>query len=422
MSLISDLHARQILDSRGNPTVEVDCITEEGVVGRAAVPSGASTGTREALELRDGETNYYKGKSVDRAVVNVNDEIAVRLCDMSVFEQRECDMMMIDLDGTENKGNLGANAILACSMAIARAAAATLNMPLYRYLGGAMANRLPAPLMNVINGGAHADNNLDIQEFMIVPAGAPNFESAVRMGTEIYHTLKSILKKQGLSTAIGDEGGFAPNLKNHEEALQVLVQAIKDAGYEPGKDCFLALDVAASELYENGKYSFEGKQMSFTELNSWYEAMIAKYPIISIEDGMAEQDKDGWIYHTNSLGNKIQLVGDDVFVTNPEIFEEGIKAGIANAILIKLNQVGSVQETWDTIELARANGYNYIISHRSGETADSFISHLAVATGSGQIKTGAPARGERVEKYNELLRIEEELGPHAVYGMPKWRF
>lgn len=422
MSLISDLHARQILDSRGNPTVEVDCITEEGVVGRAAVPSGASTGTREALELRDGETSYYKGKSVDRAVVNVNDEIAVRLCDMSVFEQRECDMMMIDLDGTENKGNLGANAILACSMAIARAAAATLNMPLYRYLGGAMANRLPAPLMNVINGGAHADNNLDIQEFMIVPAGAPNFESAVRMGTEIYHTLKSILKKLGLSTAIGDEGGFAPNLKNHEEALHVLVQAIKDAGYEPGKDCFLALDVAASELYENGKYSFEGKQMSFTELNSWYEAMIAKYPIISIEDGMAEQDKDGWIYHTNSLGNKIQLVGDDVFVTNPEIFEEGIKAGIANAILIKLNQVGSVQETWDTIELARTNGYNYIISHRSGETADSFISHLAVATGSGQIKTGAPARGERVEKYNELLRIEEELGPHAVYGMPKWRF
>ncbi len=422
MSLISDLHARQILDSRGNPTVEVDCITEEGVVGRAAVPSGASTGTREALELRDGEADYYKGKSVDKAVTNVNDEIAVRLCDMSVFEQREADMMMIDLDGTENKGNLGANAILACSMAIARAAAATLNMPLYRYLGGTMANRLPAPLMNVINGGVHADNNLDIQEFMIVPAGAPNFESAMRMGTEIYHTLKSILKKQGLSTAIGDEGGFAPNLKNHEEALHVLVQAIKDAGYEPGKDCFLALDVAASELYENGKYSFEGKQMSFTDLNSWYEAMIAKYPIISIEDGMAEQDKDGWIYHTNSLGSKIQLIGDDVFVTNPEIFAEGIKAGIANAILIKLNQVGSVQETWDTIELARTNGYNYIISHRSGETADSFISHLAVATGSGQIKTGAPARGERVEKYNELLRIEEELGPHAVYGMPKWRF
>lgn len=420
--MISDLHARQILDSRGNPTVEVDCITEEGVVGRAAVPSGASTGTREALELRDGEADYFKGKSVDKAVTNVNDEIAVRLCDMSVFEQREADMMMIDLDGTENKGNLGANAILACSMAIARAASATLNMPLYRYLGGAMANRLPAPLMNVINGGAHADNNLDIQEFMIVPAGAQNFESAVRMGTEIYHTLKSILKKQGLSTAIGDEGGFAPNLKNHEEALQVLVQAIKDAGYVPGTDCFLALDVAASELYENGKYGFEGKKMSFTELNSWYEAMIAKYPIISIEDGMAEQDRDGWIYHTNSLGNKIQLVGDDVFVTNPEIFAEGIKAGIANAILIKLNQVGSVQETWDTIELARANGYNYIISHRSGETADSFISHLAVATGSGQIKTGAPARGERVEKYNELLRIEEELGPHAVYGMPKWRF
>jgi enolase len=422
MSLIDELKARQILDSRGNPTVEVDCITEDGIIGRAAVPSGASTGTREALEMRDGEKDYFMGKSVDKAVANVNDEISFQLCDTSVFEQREADMTMICLDNTENKSKLGANAILACSMAIARAAAASLDMPLYRYLGGAMANRLPAPLMNVINGGAHADNNLDIQEFMIVPAGAPDFSTAIRMGTEIYHTLKAILKKNGLSTAIGDEGGFAPNLKNHEEALQVLVQAIKNAGYEPGKDCFLALDVAASEFYENGKYTFEGKQITYAELNSWYEAMITKYPIISIEDGMAEQDKDGWVYHTKSLGNKIQLVGDDVFVTNPEIFAEGIKAGIANAILIKLNQVGSVQETWDTIELARINGYNYIISHRSGETADSFISHLAVATGSGQIKTGAPARGERVEKYNELLRIEEELGAHAVYGMPKWRF
>lgn len=422
MSFIQDLHARQIIDSRGNPTVEVDCITEDGIIGRAAVPSGASTGTREALELRDGEADFFKGKSVDRAVANVNEEIAPELMDMSIFEQREVDMAMICLDGTENKAKLGANAILACSMAIARAAAATIDIPLYRYLGGTMANRLPAPLMNVINGGAHADNNLDIQEFMIVPAGAPDFSSAVRMGTEIYHTLKGILKKKNLSTAIGDEGGFAPNLTNHEEALQVLVQAIKDAGYVPGKDCFLALDVAASELYEGGKYSFEGKKIAYTELNAWYEAMISKYPIISIEDGMAEQDKDGWIYHTKSLGDKIQLVGDDVFVTNPEIFAEGIKAGIANAILIKLNQVGSVQETWDTIELARANGYNYIISHRSGETADNFISHLAVATGSGQIKTGAPARGERVEKYNELLRIEEELGAYAVYGMPKWRF
>ena len=422
MSSIEDLRARQILDSRGNPTIEVDCITDEGIIGRAAVPSGASTGTREALELRDGEADYFKGKSVDKAIENVNDEISVALFDADVFDQRDADMTMICMDGTENKSKLGANAILGCSMAIARAAANTLDLPLYRYLGGAFANRLPAPMMNVINGGAHADNNLDIQEFMIVPAGAPDFSSAVRMGTEIYHTLKSILKKANLSTAIGDEGGFAPNLKNHEEALQVLVQAIKDAGYEPGKDCFLALDVAASEIYENGKYSFEGKQISFTELNAWYEAMISKYPIISIEDGMAEQDKDGWIYHTKSLGDKLQLVGDDVFVTNPEIFAEGIKAGIANAILIKLNQVGSVQETWDTIELARTNGYNYIISHRSGETADSFISHLAVASSSGQIKTGAPARGERVEKYNELLRIEEELGAHAVYGMAKWRY
>lgn len=422
MSFIENLHARQIIDSRGNPTIEVDCITEDGIIGRAAVPSGASTGTREALELRDGENDYFKGKSVDRAVTNVNEEIAPELMDMCVFDQREADLAMICLDGTENKSKLGANAILGCSMAIARAAAATLDTPLYRYLGGAMANRLPAPLMNVINGGAHADNNLDIQEFMIVPAGAPDFSSAVRMGVEVYHTLKGILKKKNLSTAVGDEGGFAPNLQNHEEALQVLVQAIKDAGYVPGKDCFLALDVAASELYEDGKYSFEGKKLSFTDLNAWYETMISKYPIISIEDGMAEQDKDGWIYHTKSLGDKIQLVGDDVFVTNPEIFAEGIKAGIANAILIKLNQVGSVQETWDTIELAKANGYNYIISHRSGETSDSFISHLAVATGSGQIKTGAPARAERVEKYNELLRIEEELGAHAVYGMPKWRF
>lgn len=326
---------------------------------------------------------------------------------------------MNELDGTDNKSDMGANAILAVSMAVARAGAATCDIPLYRYLGGAMANRLPVPFMNVINGGVHADNNLDFQEFMIAPSGSASFSEALRMGTEIYHTLKAILKKNGLSTAVGDEGGFAPNLKNHEEALKVLVQAITEAGYVSGKDCSIAMDAASSSIYKDGKYGFEGKKLSNAELNSWYLEMVSKYPIISIEDGMAEEDGEGWKIHTESLGGKIQLVGDDVFVTNPAIFAEGIKNGIANAILIKLNQVGSVKETWDTIELARRNGYGYMISHRSGETADSFIAHLAVASSSGQIKTGAPCRSERVEKYNELLRIEEELGQSAIYGLPE---
>lgn len=419
MNRIEDVYARQILDSRGNPTVEVDCETDDGILVRAAVPSGASTGIREALELRDQDPKNYKGKSVEKAVLNVNETISAELYDHDVLDQRGVDSLMNELDGTDNKSDMGANAILAVSMAVARAGAATCDIPLYRYLGGAMANRLPVPFMNVINGGVHADNNLDFQEFMIAPSGAASFSEALRMGTEIYHTLKAILKKNGLSTAVGDEGGFAPNLKNHEEALKVLVQAITEAGYISGKDCSIAMDAASSSIYKDGKYGFEGKKLSNAELNSWYLEMVSKYPIISIEDGMAEEDGEGWKIHTESLGGKIQLVGDDVFVTNPAIFAEGIKNGIANAILIKLNQVGSVKETWDTIELARRNGYGYMISHRSGETADSFIAHLAVASSSGQIKTGAPCRSERVEKYNELLRIEEELGQSAIYGLPE---
>lgn len=419
MNKIEDIYARQILDSRGNPTIEVDCTTDDGIMTRAGVPSGASTGIREALELRDGDKSNYKGKSVEKAVLNVNETLSSELFDHDVFDQRGIDSMMIELDNTPNKSNIGANAILAVSMSVARAGAATCGIPLYKYLGGALANRLPVPMMNVINGGVHADNSLDLQEFMIAPIGAKSFRDALRMGTEIYHTLKSILKKAGLETSVGDEGGFAPNLKSHEEALKVLVQAITDAGYKPGVDCCLALDAAASSIFENGKYKFEGKEISAEELNAWFVAMVEKYPIISIEDGMAEEDKKGWILHTKALGDKVQIVGDDVFVTNPAIFEQGIKDGIANAILIKLNQVGSVKETWDTIEMARRNGYGYMISHRSGETSDTFIAHLAVASGSGQIKTGAPCRSERVEKYNELLRIEEELGKSAVYGLQR---
>lgn len=419
MNRIEDLFARQILDSRGNPTVEVDCTTDDGIITRAAVPSGASTGIREALELRDGDPKNYKGKSVEKALLNVNENISSELFDHDIFDMRGIDQLMIDMDGTPNKSGLGANAILAVSMAVARAGAASAGIPLYRYLGGIMANRLPMPFMNVINGGVHADNNLDLQEFMIAPAGAKSFSHALKMGTEVYQTLKTILKKSGLSTAVGDEGGFAPDLKDHEEAFKVLVQAIEQAGYMPGVDCFLAMDAAASSIYKGGKYSFEGKQLTSAELNAWFEQMVAKYPIISIEDGMAEEDKEGWILHTKSLGGKTQIVGDDVFVTNPQIFLEGIKAGLANAILIKLNQVGSVKETWDTIEMAKRNGYGFMISHRSGETSDTFIAHLAVASSGGQIKTGAPCRSERVEKYNELLRIEEELGGSAIYGLPR---
>jgi len=417
MSTIEDIFARQIIDSRGNPTVEVDVRTTDGTIGRAAVPSGASTGIREALELRDGNPNFYMGKSVEQAVRHINETIGDELFDLNVYNQSAIDQLLIDLDGTKNKGKLGANAILAVSMAVARAGANSLNMPLYRYLGGTMANHLPVPMMNVINGGAHADNNLDLQEFMIFPSGAKSFSEGLRMGIEIYHTLKKLLKDKGLSTAVGDEGGFAPNLESHEEAFQLMMKAIKVAGYKPGDDRSLTINSASSEMWKDGKYQFEGNQISAYDLNGWYEKMVEKYPIVSIEDGMAEQDSDGWKLHTKSLGKKIQIVGDDVFVTNPEIFAKGIEDEIANSILIKLNQVGSVKETWETIQMAKKHSYKYIISHRSGETADSFISHLAVASASGQIKTGAPARIERVEKYNELLRIEEELGENATYGI-----
>ncbi len=415
MSRIEDIFARQIIDSRGNPTIEVDVRTDDDFFGRAAVPSGASTGIREALELRDGNPNFFLGKSVEQAINNINETINNELFDVNVLDQVEIDNIMLQLDGTDNKKKLGANAILAVSMAAARAAANSLDIPLYRYLGGPIARRLPVPMMNVINGGAHADNNLDLQEFMIFPSGASSFSEGLRMGIEIYHTLKKLLKEKGLSTAVGDEGGFAPNLKSHEEAFQLLINAIEKAGYKPGEDCNLTIDAASSEIWEDGKYKFEGDMVTSYDLNAWYEKMIAKYPIVSIEDGMAEQDHDGWKLHTKSLKDKIQIVGDDLFVTNPSIFAQGIKDGLANSILIKLNQVGSVKETWEAIRMAKDNGYSYVISHRSGETADSFISHLAVASESGQIKTGAPARTERVEKYNELLRIEEELGENAIY-------
>jgi len=415
MSNIETVFARQILDSRGNPTIEVDVTTDDGFFGRAAVPSGASTGSREALELRDGDATCYHGKSVLKALENVNETISEAIYDFDVFNQQAVDETMIALDGTPNKSKLGANAILATSMAVCRAAAMASNTPLFRYLGGSMASKMPVPLMNVINGGAHANNNLDVQEFMLVPDGVNSFSEALKMGVEIYQTLKKILTKMGLSTAVGDEGGFAPNLQNNKEALKILVQAISDAGYTPGKHCSLAMDVAASELLDGDFYSFDGKKIPSKELNMWYKSMIGMYPLVSIEDGMAEQDREGWIQHTEQL-NEIQLIGDDVFVTNPNIFAEGIKSKIANAILIKLNQVGTVTETWKTINMAKDAGYKFIISHRSGETADSFISHLAVASGSGQIKTGAPARGERVEKYNELLRIGETLGNRSCYG------
>ncbi len=417
MSTIENVTARQIIDSRGNPTIEADIVTSDGIIGRAAVPSGASTGMREALELRDCNPKYYMGKSVETAINTINDKIANSLFDFNVFDQAGVDSLLLKLDGTKNKSKLGANAILAVSLAVARAGANSLNMPLYRYLGGAMANHLPVPMMNVINGGAHASNNLDLQEFMIFPSGADTFSEGLRMGIEIYHTLKKILNEKGLSTAVGDEGGFAPDLESHEEAFQLLMNAIKKAGYKPGEDCELTIDAASSEIYEDGKYSFEGKQITSYDLNAWYEKMIDKYPIVSIEDGMAEQDADGWKLHTKALRDKIQVVGDDLFVTNRGIFKKGIEDKFANSILVKLNQIGSVKETWETIELARKSGYSYVISHRSGETADSFIAHLAVASRSGQIKTGAPARTERVEKYNELLRIEEELGENATYGV-----
>ena len=416
MSSISDIFAREILDSRGNPTIEVDILLSSGAFGRAAVPSGASTGTREALELRDGDERYL-GKGVRTAVKNVNEVIGPELLGMDADEQGEVDRAMIALDGTPNKGKLGANAILGVSLANARAAAVDHSLPLYQYLGGIEANVLPAPMMNVINGGAHAANNIDLQEFMIFPLGAESFTEALRMCAETYHTLKKVLHDAGYATGVGDEGGFAPNLSGSEEALQVMVDAIEKAGYEPGKDIYLALDPAASEVFKDGAYVLEGegKRLSPAQMVDYYADLVERFPIVSIEDGMAEQDWDGWKLQTEQLGDRIQLVGDDVFVTNKEILAKGIEMGVANSVLIKLNQIGTLTETLETISLAREAGYTAVVSHRSGETEDSTIADLAVATRLGQIKTGAPCRSERVAKYNQLLRIEENLCEDAKF-------
>ena len=410
---IQQIRAREILDSRGNPTVEAEVTLGGEANGRAAVPSGASTGEHEAVELRDGDKQRYLGKGVLKAVENVNGEIAEALAGADAADQRALDKKMIALDGTENKGRLGANAILAVSMAAARASAAAFSLPLYRYLGGAGANLLPVPMMNILNGGAHADNNVDFQEFMVMPVGAESFSEALRWGVEVFHTLKGVLKKRGYNTAVGDEGGFAPSLKSNVEAIEVVLEAIQQAGYKPGGEIALALDPAASEFYQDGKYVFKKSDKSARsseDMVRHWAKWAHDYPIVSIEDGLAEDDWDGWQMLTKELGGKIQLVGDDIFVTNIQIFGEGIGKGIANSILIKLNQIGTVSETLDAIDLARRNGYTSVISHRSGETEDTFIADLAVATGAGQIKTGSASRTDRIAKYNQLLRIEEELG------------
>lgn len=419
MGEIASIKAREILDSRGNPTIEVDVWLDTGFMGRAAVPSGASTGSKEALELRDGDSKRYMGKGVTRAVKNVNEEIAPQLVGLNAQDQTTIDRILISLDGTENKSRLGANAILGVSMAVAKAAAEEAGLPLYRYLGGVAANLLPVPLMNVLNGGKHADNNLDIQEFMIVPLRAPSFQEALRMGAEVFHNLKKILNNRGLNTAVGDEGGFAPNLSSNEEALKVLMEAIEKAGYEPGKDVFLAMDAAASEFYKDGVYIMAAEKepkKSSADLVGYYEDLVKRYPIVIIEDGMAEDDWDGWKLLTNALGNSVQLVGDDVFVTNTKLIEKGIKEGIANSVLIKLNQIGTVTETFDAIDMAHKAGYRTVISHRSGETEDTIIADLAVAARTGQIKTGSLSRTDRVAKYNRLLRIEEELDKGGRYA------
>ncbi|WP_457567433.1 phosphopyruvate hydratase [Desulfurobacterium sp.] len=418
MSRIVDVKAREILDSRGNPTVEVEVTLETGVVGRAAVPSGASTGEKEALELRDKDPKRFLGKGVLKAVKNVNQEIAPALIGLESTEQTNIDRLMIELDGTENKSRFGANAILGVSMAVCRASALELDLPLFKYIGGVNAKELPVPMMNILNGGVHADNNVDIQEFMIMPVGGETFSESLRMGVEIYHTLKKVLREMGHSTNVGDEGGFAPNLSSNEEAIQVIMKAIEDAGYIPGEDVMLALDAASSEFYRgDGVYelSGEGKTLKREELIDFYRNLVDRYPIVSIEDGMAENDYEGWKLLTAALGSRIQLVGDDVFVTNTELLALGIKDGFANSILIKLNQIGTVTETLDAIEMAKRANYTTVISHRSGETEDPFIADLAVAVNSGQIKTGAPARSERNAKYNQLLRIEEILNGNAVY-------
>jgi enolase len=418
MTEIVDVKARQILDSRGNPTVEVDLHLASGAVGRAAVPSGASTGKREALELRDKRSKAYGGKGVGRAVKNVMTKIAPMILGMDAAEQAVLDHAMVELDGTANKARLGANAILGVSMAAARAAAMAYDMPLYRYLGGVQARCLPLPMMNIINGGAHAANNLDFQEFMIVPVGAVSMAQAVRMGAETFHHLKSILKARRLSTAVGDEGGFAPDLESNEAALRLIMESIEAAGYQPGKDIGLAMDVAASEFYKSGKYHLasEKKKLSAKQLVDLYETLVDRYPIVSIEDGLAEGDWSGWKTMTDRLEGSVQLVGDDIFVTNPKIFRKGIEKGVANSILIKLNQIGTVTETMDTIDLANLVGYTTVVSHRSGETEDTFISDFVVGINGGQIKTGSMSRSDRVAKYNQLLRIEEELGAAAYFS------
>ena len=418
MTEIIDVKAREILDSRGNPTVEVDVIVACGAVGRAAVPSGASTGKREALELRDKRSKRFGGKGVATAVKNVLDEIAPAIRGMDSADQMALDRFMIELDGTSNKSKIGANAILGVSMAAVRAASIAYGLPLYKYLGGINARCLPLPMMNIINGGAHAANNLDIQEFMIVPVGAKSIVQAVRMGAETFHSLKKILKDKGLNTAVGDEGGFAPDLESNEEAVKLIIRAIESAGYKPGSDIGLALDCAASEFYEKGKYVLksDNKKLNADKLIDYYESLIDKHPILSIEDGLAEQDWDGWALMTDRLEGSIQIVGDDVFVTNPEIFGKGIEEGIANSILIKLNQIGTVTETLDTIEMAKIAGYTTVISHRSGETEDTFIADFVVGVNGGQIKTGSMSRSDRVAKYNQLIRIEEELGDGAMFA------
>lgn len=421
MSMITEVYAREILDSRGNPTVEVEVVLDDGCMGRAAVPSGASTGVHEAVELRDGDPERYLGKGVTKAVDNVNDVIAEAIIGLDPTRQTEIDEELIRLDGTPNKGRLGANAILGVSMAVAKAAANSVGLPLYLYLGGVAAKELPVPMMNIMNGGQHADNNVDIQEFMIMPIGAKSFAGALRMNAEIYHNLKAILKAKGLSTALGDEGGFAPNLSCNSEAIEVILEAVVKAGYKPGKDIVIALDVASSEIYKDGMYVLEGEGRSLTpdEMVDYLVELTEKYPIISIEDGMAEDDWEGWKKLTKKIGKKVQLVGDDLFVTNEERLNMGIKKGVANAILIKVNQIGTLTETFNAIETAKRAGYTCVISHRSGETEDTTLADIAVAVNAGQIKTGAPARTDRVAKYNQLLRIEEDLGSAARYNGKK---
>lgn len=427
MSSIVQIRARQILDSRGNPTVEADVITETGTVGRAAVPSGASTGAHEAVELRDGDKKKYLGKGVLKAVKNVNESIAKALAGMYIFDQNGIDEALLALDGTENKAKLGANAMLAVSMAAAKAAALEAGLPLYRYVGGVNANTLPIPLMNILNGGAHADNSIDFQEFMIMPVKANTFSDALRMGTEVFHALKNVLKAKGYSTNVGDEGGFAPNIKSNEEAIETVLKAIEAAGYKPGEDIFIAMDAASTEFYDEktGLYTFKkssGKKMTSSELVAYWKKWTTKYPILSIEDGLAEDDWKGWAELTAAIGNKVQLVGDDLFVTNVKRLQKGIDKGVANSILVKVNQIGTLTETIDAVNLATRNSYTNIMSHRSGETEDTTIADLAVALNSGQIKTGSASRTDRIAKYNQLLRIEQELGANAFYPGKNFKF